>query len=101
LIRRALSTPRRNDRGSIRFHLPIDASVDVTEARSLPRSNTLSASRLSTKSRLPGKLDGVRTDTGWPVAANAHASSLRLLVQNGEVATSTAANQSELGEQAQ
>jgi len=77
------------------------ASVDVTEARSLPRSNTLSASRLSTKSRLPGKLDGDRTDTGWPVAANAHASSLGLLVQNGEVATSTAANQSELGEQAQ
>lgn len=34
LIRRALSSPRRNDRGSIRFHLPIDASVDVTDARS-------------------------------------------------------------------
>jgi len=32
-IRRALSTPRRNDRGSIRFHVPIDASVDVTDAR--------------------------------------------------------------------
>jgi predicted DNA-binding transcriptional regulator YafY len=31
-IRRALSTPRRNDRGSIRFHVPIDASVDHTEA---------------------------------------------------------------------
>src|SRR5271157_3637078 len=26
-------TPRRNDWGSIRFHVPIDASVDVTEAR--------------------------------------------------------------------
>ena len=33
LIRRALSSPRRNVRGSIRFHLPIDASVDVTDAR--------------------------------------------------------------------
>jgi len=32
-IRRALSTPRRNDWGSIRFHVPIDASVDVTDAR--------------------------------------------------------------------
>jgi len=32
-IRRALSTPRRNDRGSNRFHVPIDASVDQTEAR--------------------------------------------------------------------
>ena len=32
-IRRALSTPHRNDRGSIRFHVPIDASVDVTEVR--------------------------------------------------------------------
>jgi hypothetical protein len=30
---RLLRTPRRNDRGSIRCHLPIDASVDVTEAR--------------------------------------------------------------------
>src|SRR5271157_2119731 len=33
-IRRALSTTRRNDWGTIRFHLPIDASVDVTDARS-------------------------------------------------------------------
>jgi len=32
-IRRALSTLRRNDWGSIRFHVPIDASVDVTDAR--------------------------------------------------------------------
>jgi hypothetical protein len=36
-IRRVLSIPRRNARGSIRFHLPIDASVDVTDARN---SNT-------------------------------------------------------------
>jgi len=35
-ICRALSTPRRNDRGSIRFHVPIDASVDVTDARCHP-----------------------------------------------------------------
>jgi hypothetical protein len=32
-IRGALSAPRRNDRGSIRYRVPIDASVDVTEAR--------------------------------------------------------------------
>jgi len=31
-IRRALSTPRRNHRGSIRFYVLIDAAVDVTYA---------------------------------------------------------------------
>src|SRR5271157_1043856 len=33
-IRRALSTARRNHWGSIRLHVPIDASVDVTDAGS-------------------------------------------------------------------
>ncbi len=32
-IRSALSTPRRKDRGSIRYRVSIDASVDVTDAR--------------------------------------------------------------------
>src|SRR5271157_1929401 len=37
-------TPRRNDWGSIRFHVPIDASVDVTDARNalrFPNGNLL------------------------------------------------------------
>ncbi len=40
-IRHALSTLRRNARGSFRFHLPIDASVDVTDARIRPRSESI------------------------------------------------------------
>jgi hypothetical protein len=32
-IHRALSAARPNDRGSIRFRVPLDASVDVTDAR--------------------------------------------------------------------
>ncbi len=44
-IRRALSTPRRNDRGSIRLHVPIDASVDVTDAHNAPSDNRLHCRR--------------------------------------------------------
>jgi hypothetical protein len=45
------------------LRLAFEASVDPTDARSAPRSMMLSASRLSTKSRLPGKLEGGQTDT--------------------------------------
>ena len=54
-IRRPLSTPRRNDRGSIKFHVPIDASVDGTDAGN-NRTNRVYYARPCVATNLPGPL---------------------------------------------